>query len=1068
MFPRPPFLVLLVFAAILILATAISRPPGGEHSTEATPSDSVSRAPARPSPAAVSQWLQVANGESARRAEDYLTGAPRRRNELGEPEPFREHAMSDVQVNTLLDAGTGEVVRLDLFPDVIRYVRVTGRWADAVETRVLAAVEGAADRDQFSMSWMDEQTRGLLELPSMNRAYEVLRLADGTYVAREWLYTDVACARSSADGNSAKAGMPLPPVAPVRAAMAPAALVPVLNSRPSAVATIYLDFDGEVVSGTAWAGGGTINALPARMGASQIEETWRRVANHFGSFDVNVTTDRQVYDRAPSNRKTQCVITPTKDARPSAGGVAYLNSFTGSSSLYKVCWTFVDQVPADSALVCSHEIGHTLGLNHHGKIGAPPPEDEYYSGHGSGETGWGPFMGAPYGKNLLQWSKSEYAGANNSSQDDLAVMTIPGRIPYIADDHGSTLAGATPLPSGVPAQGIVEKNTDGDFFRMVAGTGQQPISVELPAGTMLDVKLEVFDDAGQLISSVNPADALAISTIMNFPTPRTIYFRVLGTGKGTLSGTGYSSYSSLGVYTLMAGSALPGEVTALTALAETESSVRLNWTAVAGATSYRVFRQGIAIANVNALGYLDRGVSEENDYSYNVSAANVAGQGPISAAATVTTPTWLEANPLGLRVTSPSAATNAAGALLFSGQIGASLTNGLFWSNAVSRQTGQVVVSGNSWSQAVPLAGGTNLVTFFSGYRRLVGTSVVAYDAPNNPVYTGESAWRDGMQAGSGFRPWSISPSPGTDSHTVANSYQSPGPTLIGSFYGWGMRSSTGVVAEAVRRFEQPLGQSSVLRTSLDFNTKDGTNSAGFSLGDGVVERLRLQALGSEANYVLTDAGGQRDTGIGRFSEGLALEFTVEAGGLYLLALGTNRYSGTLVPGDALNTLRLSNTASMAEETFYLGSLAVSSPVLADEQAIATAPPVVSIVAETDGIPDAWWIEYFGTTTGVSASADDDGDGFSNAQEFQLGTHPRDASSSFRVRQVVRVPEGLSVAWSAVAGKKYQIFISPGLQPPDWQAQGLPIVAQDGESALSRVVSLPGGSNYFLRIGLVP
>jgi hypothetical protein len=1059
----------IVSGGFLLAAAVWSLIPGTEHAGEAARREAESGKIAQPSRAALSQWLQTSSDQIARRADDYELNAPRRRNELGEPEPFREQAISAAQMEVLRTAATRQVVRLDFFPDVGFNLRITGRQRDAGESKLFAVVQELEEDGQFSMSWMDQQTRGLLELPSRNRAYEILLLADGTFVAREWLYTDVLCARASADGKSADAGMPLP-VAPAPAPLRSSDIVvPVLSSRPSAAATIYLDFDGEVVSGTGWLGGATINAQPARMNASQIEETWRRVANHFAPFDVNVTTDRAVYDNAPAVRKTHCVITPTKDARPSAGGVAYLGSFTDPSSLRKVCWTFVDQVPADSALVCSHEIGHTLGLNHHGRLaGGGQPADEYYSGHGTGGTGWGPFMGAPYGKNLLQWSRGEYAFADNSLQDDLAVMTTPARIPYIADDHGNGISNATILTSGVPVQGLVEMNTDSDYFRMVAGTGQQPLKVDLPAGTMLDAKLEVYDEGGQLISTVNPVDALAISTVMNFPTPRTIYLRVLGTGKGQVSGSGYSSYSSLGSFTLTAGSALPGGVASLTALAESESSVRLTWTAVAGATSYRVFRQGLVVTNVNALAYLDRGVAETNSYTYNVAALNAAGQGSMSAPAVVSTPTWLAANPLGVRVLSPSVATNASGSLVFSGQAGSALTNGLFWSNATTGQSGPVAVTGTDWSHAVPLSSGTNLISFFSDYRRLVGTNVVAYDTPANPVYSGQGAWTDGMQAGVGLLPWSLAPAAGAGTHTVANSYDSAGPTLVGSFYGWGMRSDAGGFAEAVRRFEHALSPSTVLRTSLDFNSAAGTNSAGFALGDGVVERLRLQALGSAPNYILTDASGPRDTGIPKSPDGFALEFTVEAGGLYHLALGTNRFSGTLRPGDSLTTLRLSNTASVPDETFYVGAIAVSSPVFVEERALAVAPTVLSTAGETDGIPDSWWMEYFGTTTGVSAGADDDGDGFTNEEEYRLGTHPLDANSSFRVDQIARVPDGLSVSWSAVPGKQYQIFVSPGLQPAAWQAEGPTITAQAGEFSVTRVVEVPGGNTYFLRVGLVP
>ena len=43
-----------------------------------------------------------------------------------------------------------------------------------------------------------------------------------------------------------------------------------------------------------------------------------------------------------------------------------------------------------------------------------------------------------------------------------------------------------------------------------------------------------------------------------------------------------------------------------------------------------------------------------------------------------------------------------------------------------------------------------------------------------------------------------------------------------------------------------------------------------------------------------------------------------------------------------------------------------------------------------DGMPDDWEQQYFGTTTGASASGDSDGDGYSNYAEFVAGTNPLD------------------------------------------------------------------------------
>ncbi|MFM8364989.1 MAG: choice-of-anchor D domain-containing protein [Verrucomicrobiota bacterium] len=54
----------------------------------------------------------------------------------------------------------------------------------------------------------------------------------------------------------------------------------------------------------------------------------------------------------------------------------------------------------------------------------------------------------------------------------------------------------------------------------------------------------------------------------------------------------------------------------------------------------------------------------------------------------------------------------------------------------------------------------------------------------------------------------------------------------------------------------------------------------------------------------------------------------------------------------------------------------------------------------TSGLPDSWWIQYFGSTANASSTADSDGDGLSNADEYALGsspTNPNDPASKIAI-----------------------------------------------------------------------
>jgi hypothetical protein len=358
-----------------------------------------------------------------------------------------------------------------------------------------------------------------------------------------------------------------------------------LHSKPGAARTVYLDMDGHVVTGTIWNG----SADPLYMRPydtngdegvftagelNDIAETWKRVAEDFAPYDIDVTTEEPA-SFGPNvghilvTRKADQFNNPIYSC--SCGGVAYVGVWGRSNyTYYQPALVFLDGVggPHNISEAASHELGHNLNLSHDGtgSVG-------YYNGHGSGNTDWGPIMGVGYYAQVSQWSQGEYQGANNG-QDDLNI--IRGYLGYRLDDHEDVaFASATPLTvtggTSVVAtnpvsdaanldpanKGIIEDRSDIDLFYVDVGDGTIDLTVT-PAwvaayasnfrrGMNLDVEARLFDESGLQVAQSDPTNDTFARITVAVAAGRYI-LAIDGVGVGNPLNTGYTDYGSLGQY----------------------------------------------------------------------------------------------------------------------------------------------------------------------------------------------------------------------------------------------------------------------------------------------------------------------------------------------------------------------------------------------------------------------------------------------------------------------------------------------------------------------------------------
>jgi hypothetical protein len=433
----------------------------------------------------------------------------------------------------------------------------------------------APSKGSFSLAVKEGQTIGGILLPDEGKAYVIEAGEPGRFIMTEKPLGEVICVPPSqvAMRAFARAG-----VGASGSGMGTAEAPPVLSSRPAAMAVLYLDFDGETVTDPSWNSGNTIVAQPANLSTAQMTEVWKRVSEDYSPFDIDVTTSLSRYTGAPVGRRMRCIITETNWTRPaspsSPGGVAAINSFSLSGTGYHEtvpAWVFSGGWGSlEVAETAAHELGHTLGLQHHGTVGASPPWDEYYPGHGSGAVNWAPIMGHGTYSSIVQWCKGEYANANRPMQDDVArIARAENGFGFVFDEAGGTTIGAPPLAmtSGAFTQpGVVSQETDADVYALPVPYGANLTVQAAPAeiSPNVDIVLTLLDSSGAVLASSNPDLSLEAS-LTQVVSPGQYFLKVQGTGRANPLTDGYSSYGSIGQYVLSGTLVVPAPtVTAIT------------------------------------------------------------------------------------------------------------------------------------------------------------------------------------------------------------------------------------------------------------------------------------------------------------------------------------------------------------------------------------------------------------------------------------------------------------------------------------------------------------------------
>lgn len=341
-----------------------------------------------------------------------------------------------------------------------------------------------------------------------------------------------------------------------------------LHSRPGAAKVIFLDFNGNVTTGTSWnttyAAGADIvspafdtDGSPSTFSASEqavIQEVWKRVSEDYAAWDVDVTTEdpgiEAIRRLSTSDTKygVRCVIggSSSQWLGAAAGGVAYVGTFGRSVTTTTTnndipAFVFPTELSNNAKYIAeaaAHEIGHTLGLYHSSQTNG----NEYYAGHAD----WAPIMGVGYYKDVVQWTKGDYPLSNNT-QDQVYLITL--RMPRLADEHGNTAATASVVTGQtLLAGGVIYDRSDVDWFKISAGQGIVNVNgLAASPSANLKLSLSLVDELGNVLAT---GTSSGMNCNLSVPVLGGNYYIVVdGVGTGDAL-TAYTDYSSIGRFSL--------------------------------------------------------------------------------------------------------------------------------------------------------------------------------------------------------------------------------------------------------------------------------------------------------------------------------------------------------------------------------------------------------------------------------------------------------------------------------------------------------------------------------------
>ena len=191
------------------------------------------------------------------------------------------------------------------------------------------------------------------------------------------------------------------------------------------------------------------------------------------------------------------------------------------------------------------------------------------------------------------------------------------------------------------------------------------------------------------------------------------------------------------------------------------------------------------------------------------------------------------------------------------------------------------------------------------------------------------------------------------------------------------------------------------------------------------------------------------------------------------------RIAGTAMTSDRIKIVVDNVAAGISTEAEETKSGGVEIPVGRGNilaMSFSVAGEIVKDDINANGIPDEWESRYMAARNGhvgISLASDDssldnDGDGFSNREEWIAGTDPLDEASIFDIRSFGTGADALSVTFGPLTkGRLYTLYRSTTLTSDEKQWESIATMRAESDSeSFKWTLPAPSGDAGFYRIAV--